>query len=311
MGFSPALSYPVSDAAKDRTALLLQTTTTLMRPLARLLVKQGVTYTLFAKAMKRVFLDAAQDELQSEGKRITDSALSLLSGVHRKDVRVLTSDAPPPQRKSTIASQVTYAWISQPEYLDADGKPRRLPMRSADDAEPSFDRLSQGISKDFHARSVLDEMVRLGVVAVEDGTARLVLDEGFLPAHDLHEVARYFAANLGDHMAASAANFSAASKGARTPYMEQALWGDELSAESVAELQRLAQQKWMTAMKSIRNLAEQRSAEDLARQPTGALHRFRFGAFFYHQPGLDPYVDPPSGATGDAPSPTDVQGKNS
>ncbi len=83
---------------------------------------------------------------------------------------MLTSDSPPPPRTATLASQVTTAWISQPEYLDADGRPRPLPMRATDDA-PSFERLSQAVSKDFHARSVLDELVRLGVVEapVDDG----------------------------------------------------------------------------------------------------------------------------------------------
>jgi len=114
-----------------------------MAPLARLLVANGVTYTMFARALKPVFLQAAERELQSEGKRITDSALSLLSGVHRKDVRTLTADAQPAKRTVTIASQVTMAWTSQPEYLDADGHPRPLPMRAADADAPSFERLSQ------------------------------------------------------------------------------------------------------------------------------------------------------------------------
>lgn len=290
----------MSDHPADRPALLLRTVTLLMQPLARLLVANGVTYTLFAQAMKRVFLDAAEKELAAEGKRITDSALSLLSGVHRKDVRALTSDTPPPPRTATLASQVTTAWISQPEYLDADGRPRPLPMRTADDA-PSFERLSQAVSKDFHARSVLDELVRLGVVELNDGTVRLVLDHGFLPARDLHEMARYLAANAADHLAAGGANFAAARRGERTPFMEFALWGDELSAQSVHDLQQLAQQQWMSAMKKVRNAAEARSVED-ARLPPAALHRFRFGAYFFHQPGAEPYVAPPPAAPAAPPA---------
>lgn len=288
----------MNDTTTDKPTLLLTAATKLMEPLARLLVANGVTYTMFAQALKRVFLSAAESELKADGKRITDSALSLLSGVHRKDVRVLTAPEPPVRRAVTIASQVTMAWTTQPEYLDDDGRPRALPLRSADPSEPSFERLSQGISKDFHSRSVLDELVRLGVAQEHDGLAQLSLAEGFLPAADLHEVARYLSANVGDHIAAAATNFTAAHKGLRSPYLEFALWGDELSAESIARLQMLAQQQWLGALKKVRNTAEALSEQDRT-LPAASTHRFRFGVYFYHQQGFEPTAgnpgDPQSG----------------
>jgi len=282
----------VNDAS-DKPGILLAAATRLIEPLARLLVANGVTYTMFAQALKRVFLHAAESELHSGGKRITDSALSLLSGVHRKDVRVLTAPEPPPRRTVTIANQVTMAWTTQPEYLDDHGRPRPLPLRSADEAEPSFERLSQAISKDFHSRSVLDELVRLGIVEERDGLAQLVLAEGFLPSGDLQELARYLSANVGDHIAAAAANFTAAGKGKRTPHLEFALWGDELSAESTARLQAMAQQQWLVAMKKVRNAAEVLSEQDRT-LPAQVMHRFRFGVYFFQQQGFEPLAGSPA-----------------
>ena len=58
-----------------------------LRPLVRPLVHQGVTYPALAAALKRIFLDEARRELQRRGMVATDSALTLLSGVHRRDVR--------------------------------------------------------------------------------------------------------------------------------------------------------------------------------------------------------------------------------
>jgi len=54
-----------------------------MQPLVRLLIKNGVTYPAFAVALKRVFLDAARAELARQRMPQTDSAVTLLSGVHR------------------------------------------------------------------------------------------------------------------------------------------------------------------------------------------------------------------------------------
>jgi len=283
----------VTDPALDRAGLLLRATTRLLAPLARLLVANGVTYPTFAAAMKRVFLAAAERELQSEGKRITDSALSLLSGVHRKDVRALTADEPPPPRTVTIASQVTTAWTTQPEYLDAHGHPLPLPMRATDPSAPSFERLAQSISKDFHARSVLDELVRLGVAEEREGVARLLRSEGFLPLRDLEEIARQLAANVGDHLSAASANFNAARRSEKPPYLEYALWADELSADSAAELQQFAQQQWLGALRSVRNEAQARSERDRGTTPPEALHRFRFGVYIYHEPGFEPLAGEP------------------
>ena len=183
-----------------------------MAPLARLLVANGVTYTMFAQAMKRVFLSAAEQELQAEGKRSTASALRVGSGVHRKDVRVLTGDEPPQRRTVTIASQVTTAWATQPEFLDRDGRPLALPMRATEPDAPSFERLAQGISKDFHARSVLDELIRLGVAEERDGLCRLAQGGSFLPVRDLVVMARQVSGNVGVHLWAAAANLGAARK---------------------------------------------------------------------------------------------------
>ena len=46
----------------------------------------------FAAALKPVFLAQAEQELVRLGRKRTDSAISLLSGLHRKDVRALGED---------------------------------------------------------------------------------------------------------------------------------------------------------------------------------------------------------------------------
>ena len=76
-----------------------------LRPLVRLLIQRGVGYGALAAALKRVFLDEARRELQRQGRPETDSALSLLSGLHRHNVRsvagarrviVMTEEGPQP-----------------------------------------------------------------------------------------------------------------------------------------------------------------------------------------------------------------------
>jgi len=203
-----------------------------MRPLARLLLKNGVTYTAFAQALKPVFLQAAQDELNRLGRPTTDSAASLLSGVHRRDVRNLTRLAPAVDQAAareplSLVTQVVARWLSEPALLYADGKARTLERGAAADG---FDQLVTKVSSDVRPRAVLDELLRLG--AVEETLEGIrMLDRVFTPRQGQEEMARLFADNLHDHLAAAGKNLQGEAN-----FLEQSIFVDQLTAESAARL---------------------------------------------------------------------------
>lgn len=272
-------------AADSKADVLLRESLYVMEPLARLMVANGVTYTTFSQALKRVFLEAAEAELNEGNRKITDSALSLLSGVHRKDVRSLAARRHEPAGKATsIADQVIQRWIALADYVGADGVPKPLPIRGFDDDRPSFERLAHSVSKDFHARSILDELVRLGVVAVENNEVRIISADGFLPGNDMHESLRIFGATLRDHVAAAHRNLTATQSKQRPPFLEYSVWADELSAQSTQEIAHLAQKCWFTAMRQVTDLALELSERDRADPGASTAMRFRFGGFTYHEP---------------------------
>ena len=193
----------------SRSAIVLASALHVLRPLARLLLRNGVAYPAFAAAMKKVFLDAAHDELQRTGKKTTDSAVSLMSGVHRRDVRNLGRLAEPAAEEEAgetplnMASQVAARWLSQTDCLDDEGQPRPLP-RSGE--PPHFDGLVASISSDVRPRAVLDELVRLGMAEEgEDGQIRLLV-AGFVPRQGFAEMAQLMQDNLHDHLAAASLN---------------------------------------------------------------------------------------------------------
>ena len=94
----------------------------------------------------------------------TDSAVSLLSGVHRRDVRELTrgqaaAAVPAQSGPLGMAAQVVARWMHDPSFQTTDGHTRVLP-RGGEGA--SFDALVAGVSRDVRPRAVLDELLRLG-----------------------------------------------------------------------------------------------------------------------------------------------------
>lgn len=250
-----------------------------LRPFVRLLVRHGLGYPALAAELKPLFLDEARRELTGRGMSATDSALTLLSGVHRRDVRRLTRG---PELRSNVERDDTAAvgpvaelvgrWLTDPAWLDDAGAPRTLARAGA----ASFDELASAVSRDVRPRAMLDELVRLGVVEVDDEGVRL-LAPGFAPRAGYAELASLFAGNLHDHAAAAVANL-----GDDANFLEQAVFVDELTAESVKALQQRARQAWQAAMRQVLDEARRRFDHDAAHAaPTERTHRARFGAYFY------------------------------
>lgn len=263
----------------NRSTIVLASALRVMKPLVRLLLRHGVAYPAFASALKQVFLEAARDELRAQGARDTDSALSLMSGVHRRDVRTLSRGAgadattPADDTPLNLASQVVARWLSQPEGVDAQGQP--LPLERSAGALP-FDDLVAQVSSDVRPRAVLDELLRLGM-AEEVGNQVRLLAHGFVPRQGFAEMAQLLQHNLHDHVAAATLNLDGEHN-----YLEQAVHVDELSAESVAQLHRCAAQAWRQAFRTVMAEAQARFDHDQAHSPPDErLYRARFGSYFY------------------------------
>jgi hypothetical protein len=265
--------------------LALREAAPLMAPLARWLLRHGVSYTGFAEMMKPVFVEAARGELGQGPQRATQSALSMLSGVHRKDVRAIEqaphSVRPAPSRPP-LASQVFTCWMTDPRYRGTDGKPRTL-ARSG--ARRSFEGLCRELSNDVHPRTVLDELLRLGLVELA-GENVAPLARGFVPAPRLDEMTAIFSANAADHLAAAVSNLTL-----DVPkFLEQSIYADGLTPESIEHLHRAACAAWADAFEAV--VTQARERVDLDRKGDGE-QRMRFGVYFYSEPvaGADTPAD--------------------
>ena len=262
-----------------RAAVVLSSVLRVMRPLARLLVRSGVPYPAFATALKHVFVEAARDELAARSMAQTDSAVTLLSGVHRRDVRNLgraaSSRKIAAEEPRSLPGEVIARWLSDPSYLDAGGSPRVL-ARGGEAETGTFDALVAGVSVDVRPRAVLDELVRLGAVREDEFGLHLV-GAGFAPRKDFEELSRLFADNLADHAAAAAANL----QGDRN-FLEQSVYVDEITGTSAERLQKVSVQAWKQALKTVMAEAQARFDDDAAKADAGQRrHRARFGVYFY------------------------------
>lgn len=248
-----------------------------LRPLVRLLLAQHVTYPYLANLLKSVFVDVAERDFPVEGKRQTDSRISLLTGVHRKDVKRLreegSSNEAAPATVS-LGAQLVARWLGLPEYLDKDGRPRPLPRLRGDGPDASFESLVSSVSKDIRARAVLDEWLRLGVAHTDQDDRVWLNVDAFVPEKGFDEKCYYFGRNIGDHVAAGAHNVL----GGTPPFLERSVYYDNLRPESVEELEQMARDLGMQVLHTVNRQALVLQKRDSGRP--AAQQRMNFGLYF-------------------------------
>jgi hypothetical protein len=257
-------------------AALIAAIEKVLTPLVRLLVRHGITYPALSGLLKRIFVTAAEADLGAAGDEATDSRISVMTGVHRKDVKRLRAAGGVPEQVPAMAGIGTQAigrWCGDARYLDAEGRPRSLPRRA--ESGPSFDGLVESVSTDIRPRTLLDEWRRLGLIRIDDD-GRIHLDTAaFVPREGFDELAYFFGRNLHDHVASAASNLSRD----RAPYLERAVFYDGLTAESVAAIETLARTAGSDALLAVNRETRARLDRDKGRPD--ATRRMSFGVYFF------------------------------
>lgn len=216
--------------AAAMNATLTHTVRRLLRPLVRHLIGQGFTWTALVTLLKTLYIEEAL--ARTSGRAPTDSDLSLVTGIHRKDVKrlrttILEESDITISRGTHIAAQLIGAWVSHESARNADGDLKALPIHST--TELSVESLVKHIKADMRPRAILDDLLRTQAVAIEDDGKVRLLRDAYVP--DIPEEKLHFLAdNVGDHMAAAFHNLSD-----QPPFLERALYFDTLSPSVLAD----------------------------------------------------------------------------
>lgn len=159
--------------ALDRGAVV-QTCRVLLRPIASLLLKCGMTWREFADVSKSVFVAVASQDYGLNGRPTNVSRVSILTGVSRKEIArvrtLLEQESAPLPNKTTDATRLLSGWHQDPDFITPSGEPRALP---AEGSGASFTTLWQRYGGDVPVTSMRKELERAGAITVlQDGTLR-------------------------------------------------------------------------------------------------------------------------------------------
>jgi Family of unknown function (DUF6502) len=159
---------------------------TLLRPVAAMMLKCGMTWKEFSDLSKSAFVESATRDYGIQGRPTNVSRVSILTGISRKEVKrqrdLAAAERPAAREKTTDATRLLSGWHQDPDYLDTNSEPALLPERGP---APSFESLCVQYGGDIPVTALLKELLKTNAVGrVDDGQLQ-ALSRYYQPAvHD-------------------------------------------------------------------------------------------------------------------------------
>lgn len=223
-----------------------------MRPLARLLLRNGIPFAEFAELVKRAYVDAALEDFADERRKPTDSRAAVMTGLTRKEVKkqreILAGeqDGSRGARYENRASRVVSGWVHDAAFQAGDGEPAELPF----DGPLSFSELVRRYSGDMTPRAVLEELERVGVVEAEASGTLALRQRAYVPAGDSEEMLQIFGEDVSDLIATIDHNLTG-SEGDSQPLFQRTLVYNNIPPEVMARWRRYAAEQSQTMLEQL------------------------------------------------------------
>ena len=161
-----ALASSDSDNREAIRRKALRATAEAIRPIVSMLLDAGVSSHDLAYVVRRTVVQETLTRIKTSGRRASTSSIAAATGLTRPEVRqLLTATAESDERARwapRASERVLAGWLTDTDFLDAHGAPRRLRY-----SESAFDfqELTRRYSRDIPPRAMLNEMIDAGVVA--------------------------------------------------------------------------------------------------------------------------------------------------
>jgi hypothetical protein len=254
----------------------------LLRPLVRILLRNGVSYSTFSDFVKWVYVDVAIKEFGIEGRKQSTSRVSVITGLSRKEVMRVRKLPKPDDSASTErynrAARVIAAWRRDKSFLDAEGQPAPLPMAGPD---VSFSELVKRFSGDVPVRATLDELIRVGAVErLEDGRVSL-LTRTYVPQSSDADKIHILGTDVAHLMSTFDHNLKSDPSG---PFFQRKVAYDNLPDEVLSEFRKHSAKKAQTLLENLDRWLAQHDRDVTPTVKGTGRNNAGIGIYYFEEP---------------------------
>lgn len=168
-------------------AAVVQALNKLLKPLVRLLLRNGIAYGEFSDMAKQAYIEVANADFTVPGRKQSQTRIAVITGIHRHEVaKYLKHEVAeePHIGRHNRAARVIFGWQSDDSFSES-GKARVLSM-------DEFSVLVSRHGADVTMRTIFDELERVGAVQrTEEGMVELMV-EAFAPQDSIEDLIYIF-----------------------------------------------------------------------------------------------------------------------
>jgi len=266
----------------------------ILRPLVKLLLRNGIGFADFTAAMRTTYIEVAGDqEFMLAGKKKQSVArIAVLTGINRKEVKnqldvIAEKRTEGPELlnggylafNNNVVAAVISSWRTDSHYVGKDGKPRRLSF--GEDKKGGFEELVKKHSKDMTPRSVLDELERLGAVEKNRraGSVKLISKE-YLPI-DEDQMMRIGSENIGDLLKTVIHNID--TRDTTNRRFQRRVYYDNIPKDSAAEFRPYGEEKAQKFLEEINLTLASRDRDQNPGVTGEGRYRVGFGVYYFEE----------------------------
>jgi hypothetical protein len=232
----------------------------LLRPLVRILLRNGVSYAEYEETAKVVFVEVAKNDFPAGSQPASVHRLALLTGLTTREVtrlnELLESGQAPSTENLNRIGRILGGWHQDPEFTGPYGLPLELDF---DGREPSFKRLVDQYGDGLSAREMLNELSRIGVVNELPGSKVRVLSRSYIPQQSDSAVFQFMGVALRDLAETLDANLS---EDEDEGYFERRVWTPSgIDSRDMTAFDELVNRKGMEFLETLDNWLSSRESD--------------------------------------------------
>jgi hypothetical protein len=263
-----------------------------VRPYACRLLSEGVTFGQLETRLRELFVEVAAQEIARSGAAPTDSRISILTGINRKEVRrIRTLDrngAPRTFSRSLLASLIS-RWTSDPRTTDGRGNP--LPLPYAARRGRSFVELARKTTADLHPRALLDALVGARAAVLREGDVVALTRAAYVPQRGRPEALAMLADDPPELIETMLHNVLSE---AQEPRLQQKVAYDNIGSDGLARLRAALRREGERFLQRANTRLLRHDRDRTPAAPGGRRSAAGIGVYYFEAPREDGESPPPA-----------------
>jgi len=166
----------------------------ILRPIIRLLIRNGIGYAEFADVARGAYVESAIRNTVKDGAKPSREQVARITGIplERVDHYIDDQETQPSQEFPSTdgTAEVLHKWHTDPKYLSPDGTPLELPFDAP--SGPSFQGLVAEVNTKVSSESVVEDLLSTKSVVYSDESRLRVVTRCFLwPGEWTHSIEHF------------------------------------------------------------------------------------------------------------------------